>query len=119
MITIKVKRTNAGSSIIREVVISGHALYDDYGKDIVCAAVSAVSINLINAVEALVGIPLKTEQGDGLLVCYVPELQDAQVNERVQLLMETLVYSLESIAKAYPSFVTISEQHEDEMQYDE
>lgn len=110
MITINVKRENAGSSVIREVAISGHALYDDYGKDIVCAAVSAVSINLMNAVEALVGIPLKTEQGDGLLVCYVPELQESQSSEQVQLLLETMVFSLKSIAEEYPSFVTITER---------
>lgn len=113
MITINVKRTNFDPHAIREVAISGHALYDDYGKDIVCAAVSAVSISLINAVEALIGIPLETVQGDGQLICYVPKLQETPSDEQVQLLMETLVFSLKSIAKEYPSFVTITEKHVD------
>ncbi|MCC2253156.1 ribosomal-processing cysteine protease Prp [Ruminococcus sp. CLA-AA-H200] len=32
--------------------ISGHAGYDDSGKDIVCAAVSALVINALNSIEA-------------------------------------------------------------------
>lgn len=32
--------------------LSGHALYDEYGKDIVCAGISALAINTINSIEA-------------------------------------------------------------------
>lgn len=35
---------------IKEVLIKGHALYDDYGKDIVCAAVSSIVITTVNAI---------------------------------------------------------------------
>ncbi len=31
----------------------GHALYDRYGNDIVCAAVSVLTINVINSIEVL------------------------------------------------------------------
>lgn len=106
MITIAIKRR---SQTVREVSISGHANYDDYGKDIVCAAVSSVSINIINATEIIVGVPLETEQGEGLIVCRVPDLGESRTAEKVQLLMETLVFSLKSIAKEYPSFVSITE----------
>ena len=30
------------------ITIAGHALYDDYGKDIVCASVSSIVITSIN-----------------------------------------------------------------------
>lgn len=36
---------------ISEFKISGHADYDEPGKDIVCSAVSAASIGTINAIE--------------------------------------------------------------------
>lgn len=108
MITVTVKR-QTGQRTVQEVSISGHAHYDDYGKDIVCAAVSSVSINIINAAEALLNIPLETEERDGTILCRVPELREAKKNEHVQLLMETLVYSLKSIAEEYPSFVLIRE----------
>lgn len=32
-----------------EIKIDGHALYDEYGKDIVCASVSSIVITTINA----------------------------------------------------------------------
>src|SRR5690625_3892858 len=110
MITVVVKRANTDNRSIREVSISGHALYGDHGQDIVCAAVSAVSINLINAVEVIVGVPLDTQQEDGLIVCVVPASVAPKVAERVQLLMETLVFSLKSIAEEYPTFVTITDR---------
>lgn len=111
MITISVKRGNPPQQRVQEVSITGHALYDDYGKDIVCAAVSSISINLINASEAILDVPLETRQGEGELVCIVPESRDPQVAAQVQLLMETLVFSLKSISKEYPSFVSMTDQH--------
>lgn len=108
MIHVTVKREFA-TKTIREMTISGHAMYDDYGKDIVCAAVSAVAINLINASEALLHVPLETEQDDGEITCRVPHISKRHTAERVQLLMETLVYSLKSIAEEYPSSISIQE----------
>lgn len=36
-----------------EITISGHALYDEYGKDIVCAAVSATVITTVNGIMSI------------------------------------------------------------------
>ena len=33
-----------------EIVISGHANYEDYGKDIVCASISSIAITTVNAI---------------------------------------------------------------------
>ena len=33
-----------------EITVSGHANYDDYGKDIVCASVSSLVISTVNAI---------------------------------------------------------------------
>ena len=32
------------------IVITGHAMYDDYGKDIVCASASSIVISTVNAI---------------------------------------------------------------------
>ncbi len=47
MITVKVKKDK---KIVNNIDILGHALYDDYGKDIVCSAVSSIMITSINAI---------------------------------------------------------------------
>ena len=45
---IKVKLIK-DSNKVKEITIKGHALYDDFGKDIVCAAVSSTVITSVNA----------------------------------------------------------------------
>ncbi len=41
---------------ILKVNISGHAQFDDYGSDVVCASVSSLVIATVNALEEYVGI---------------------------------------------------------------
>ena len=48
MIKISLKEENKK---IKEIKIKGHAFYDDYGKDIVCAAFSSILITTVNAIE--------------------------------------------------------------------
>ncbi len=47
MITVKVEKKN---QIFTSVQILGHAMYDEYGKDIVCSAVSSIVITTVNAI---------------------------------------------------------------------
>ena len=37
----------------KKITILGHAMYDDYGKDIVCAAVSSIVTTTVNGILAL------------------------------------------------------------------
>ena len=46
MIRIKIQRQE---NLIKEINLLGHALYEDYGKDIVCAGVSAILTTSVNA----------------------------------------------------------------------
>ena len=50
MIQVKIVKE---SSKYRRITILGHALYDDYGKDIVCAAVSSITTTTVNGILAL------------------------------------------------------------------
>ena len=42
---IKVKAVSKGN-YLQKIEIKGHANYDDYGKDIVCAAVSSITLSV-------------------------------------------------------------------------
>jgi len=35
---------------VKEIKFDGHALFDEYGKDIVCAGVSSTLITTVNAI---------------------------------------------------------------------
>jgi uncharacterized protein len=105
MITITINRTESGS--IHSFVISGHAFFAERGKDIVCAGASAVSVGAINAVHALTGVTPEIEQGDGFLRCVVPELP-VDINEKVQLLLEGMIISLQTIEEEYGEHIKIT-----------
>ena len=50
MIQVKVSKNG---QIFTKVKVLGHAMYDDYGKDIVCSAASSIVITTINGILAL------------------------------------------------------------------
>ena len=47
MITITIRKKDKE---IKQLLFSGHALFADYGKDIVCAGVSSILITAVNAI---------------------------------------------------------------------
>ncbi|MGI6001300.1 MAG: ribosomal-processing cysteine protease Prp, partial [Candidatus Merdisoma sp.] len=54
-------------------VIEGHAGYGEEGEDIVCAAVSVLSLNALNSIEAFTEDRFSGEEKDGYLSCSFPE----------------------------------------------
>ena len=109
MIRIRVKRD--GQNRVKRVLITGHANYGEYGNDIVCAAVSGISIGMANAIEQMFGVQVHGEDdGDGKVDCVLPDqVEDPDTREKIGLLLEAMVVSLENVADAYSSYVKISE----------
>ncbi len=50
MVTVKVVKEK---QFFKSVQVLGHAMYDEYGKDIVCSAVSSIVITTVNAILSL------------------------------------------------------------------
>lgn len=50
MISVKIKKEN---SKYKKIIILGHAMYDDYGKDIVCSACSSIVTTTVNGILSL------------------------------------------------------------------
>ncbi len=66
MICVKVKSED---NRVTSVSILGHAMYEDYGKDIVCSAVSAIVITTVNGIYRVNNQYLSVEQKkDGLIL---------------------------------------------------
>ncbi len=98
MIKVNVKRQN---DKIYELVIKGHSGYDEIGKDIVCAAVSSMSITTINGIIAL-DDSIDYEEKSGLLKIRV--LRDTEINSK---LLDNLVRMLEELSIQYPKNIEI------------
>jgi uncharacterized protein len=107
MIDITITRNS--SETIQSFVISGHAFFAKRGSDIVCAGVSAVSIGAINAVHALTGItPVIEQSEEGFLSCTIPDDLPEGTGENVQLLLEGMVVSLQTIEEEYGQYIKIT-----------
>jgi uncharacterized protein YsxB (DUF464 family) len=95
--------------LIQSFTMSGHALFADHGQDIVCAGASAVSFGSINAVHELTGIIPYIEQGkDGFLSCTIPDNISEAIQEKIQLLLEGMVISLQTIEEQYGEHIKIT-----------
>lgn len=105
MIKIDIRRDERQR--IKSFEVSGHAGYDDPGKDIVCAGVSAVTVGAVNAIERLTGIVPKARVKSGFLSADMPP--EGVDSDRVQLLLEGMVVALEDIAGEYAKHVRLKQ----------
>lgn len=110
MIKVKVVRDDKSNRIL-SFAVEGHANYAKHGKDIVCAGVSAVSVGTVNAIEMLAGVELPVKMKDGWLSSKIPIVADAKADEVVQLLLESMIVSLDTIAQSYGDHVAVYDQH--------
>lgn len=86
---IKVSITKKDNKIDK-IVMSGHAMYDDYGKDIVCAAASSIAITSVNAILKIneKAITLKSDDDLEIKVNTHDSVTDILVNNMIDLLIE-------------------------------
>jgi uncharacterized protein len=107
---IKITVTRNDDHSISSFRVTGHAGYAASGQDIVCAGVSAVTVGTVNAVEALLSVELPAEMKDGWLSARIPANLPGDVQQQVQLLLESMMVMLESIQDSYGSYIQIRTQ---------
>ena len=85
---------------LKSLTVSGHANFDNYGKDIVCAGVSAVVTGGINALESEIeNIKIIKENTLGVEVI--------NSNDKIQLILKTILIQLETIESSYKKYIKI------------
>jgi len=110
MIKVNIKQQLTDDRIV-DFEVTGHAGYDKSGKDIVCSAVSALTIGAINSVEKLLNIdldPVQGNKGGGYLSWRIPVIADDQKAEHLQLLMKALRESLLMIEQDYNKYLMVN-----------
>ena len=109
MITIKITR-NVNNEII-SFSLNGHAGYDVQGKDIVCAAVSAVTNMALIGLGEKLKLELKFEKSDsGYLKVELPENIDSDDMIVAQFLLESLVTEYLDIESNYGKYILVKER---------
>jgi len=88
-----------------EIIISGHAGFADYGKDIVCASVSSMVVACANDM-LTVNEKAVTYTDDGSEVV----IKIIQEDELISKLLNNLKELLKSLAKDYPENIKIDSE---------
>lgn len=102
MIKIQINKTNNKYS---SLLVSGHSNYDEHGKDIVCAGVSAVVTGGLNALIIENKNKISYRVNDGYVNVDVLDIDD----DKLQLIMDVIVVQLKTIEESYKKYVKISE----------
>ena len=76
----------------------GHAGFASAGKDIVCAAVSVLTVTCVNALESVAGVKPQVEAAEGSMTVHLP--RDAGRDAQVILL--SMAQGLRDIEAEYP-----------------
>lgn len=88
--------------------VFGHSGYDEAGKDIVCAGISALTINFINSVEEFMDdrFVVTTNEEDGMIDFKF----ETEPSKESQVLIDSLVFGLENLEQDYKDFISIEFQ---------
>lgn len=107
MIKVTVNRNDEGK--ILGFRVTGHAGYGEYGKDIICAAVSAVVQTAILGVENLAKIKVDKFVSEGKVVF---QIIDVALEDRVKVdsILETMVLGLKDIAGEYHKYLKVDDR---------
>ena len=103
MIKVNIEKNNTR---IVSLEVSGHSNYDEKGKDIVCAGVSAIVVGGLNALlnEDKVAIDYKCK--DGYAYVFVKNIDNDNINK----ILDVITTQLYTIEESYPKFIKIIEK---------
>ena len=88
---------------------SGHSGYAEYGKDIVCASISSMTQMTCLGIVQVLNIPAEIVRNDdkGYIKIKLPESIDKSLQDKVQVLINTLKLSLEDLLEGYAKYIKL------------
>lgn len=93
---------NYQDNYIKEITFRGHANYDSYGNDIVCAAVSATYLCTVNGI-----LSIKEEAIEVFSNKNTHTLNVINFDVNVNKLLENMIRCLKSLEEKYPNNIKI------------
>ncbi|AFS78988.1 hypothetical protein DUF464 [Gottschalkia acidurici 9a] len=113
MTNIKIFTDQDGSIVQYE--ISGHADFDEYGKDILCAAISVLSQTTLIALNKVCGIKEKdiafsVDDESGYLKVSIPKNLEKNIKDKANVVLETMIVGIEDLAYQYPKYISIKKE---------
>lgn len=97
-------KRNSGKLV--SVNIKGHSGYDIEGKDIVCSAISVISITIANGITEILNVNADCTEKDGFLCINLTYLSNDDI-EKCQTLMETMLLGMKSVEFSYGKYIKV------------
>ena len=88
-----------------QITIKGHADYEEFGKDIVCASVTSIATTTINAIIRLDSESIEFTSDSGLIDIVVKKHSDL-----VDTLLLNMTELLKELEKEYKKYIKINEE---------
>ena len=101
MISVNVKRKNG---IIDVITITGHAMFNTFGKDIICAGVSSALITTVNAIISFDKNAINYKEN-------IFELTNIKKDDITNKLLENLVEILKETQNQYSKNIRVKEEN--------
>lgn len=87
---------------LKKITLKGHANYEEFGKDIVCAAVSATFLCTVNGILAIDENSIQVMSDENI------QIVDVKTDDKViQKLLHNMLKCLEYLEKEYPKNIEI------------
>lgn len=107
---IKTYIQKSKDNLIEKVKVTGHAEFDEYGKDIVCSAVTVYLINTLNTLTDIInikdGLEYLVHEGYFDLSLDYSKLSSRK-KEDVDLILKSLEMALSTIEENYTKYIKI------------
>ena len=98
---IKIKIGHASNNQVNFLEVTGHANSAPYGKDLICAAVSAVMTGGFNNLRNYKSYELKLDEGHAYFKSNAP------LDAHDEAVIETIICGLNTIQESNPKFVEV------------
>ncbi len=107
MISVKIQ---GKKKIAQEIIVSGHAGFADHGEDLVCAAVSVLTISILNGLTEILGRKdLGEVVEEGYVRFIIPEITDDPMKMKTDTLISTYLLGIRGIKEAYGDYIQFEE----------
>jgi len=89
--------------------ITGHADFDEYGRDIVCSGVSAITQTIVLGITQVLQVDpcVSLDEGDVYINLIKSPKQDI---DKCQVLLQTMRIGLISMEKGYGDYINVIEE---------
>ncbi len=95
-------RFSVGNRQLKGFEISGHAMFAESGRDVVCAAVSSAAYMAANTITDVIGADAVAEAGEATM-----RVELNNPNEQAEAVLKGLELHLTELSKQYPQNIKI------------